>query len=281
MSRIRSVGAVLGGMVSGGLCVAAIQQVSNILYPPPGNVDTNDWKQLSEWIGTLPVPAFLLVLLSWAVGPLVGAFVARLIATNRVSLPSLVVIGLFLAATVSMLVMLPHPVWMWPAGILACCVFGIVGWALAAPSVYIVHDERSIDAATDKVFNTLASVESFSEAVPGITNIEFLSEQRRGVGTRFRETRIMHGKEATTVLEVTEHLENERVRIVSDTGGAIWDTVFLVTAEGKGTRMRMAMEARPHKWLAKLMVPMVLGVVRSAVRGDMDAVQTYCESPRS
>ena len=62
----------------------------------------------------------------------------------------------------------------------------------------------------------------------------FLSEVRTGVGTRFRETRLMHGKERSTELEVTEYVENERVRMVADTDGTVWDSVFVVSpVEGK------------------------------------------------
>ena len=74
---------------------------------------------------------------------------------------------------------------------------------------------RRIDAPADVVFRAVAHVEQFSQAVPGILRVEFLSEAKSGVGARFRETRMMMGREASTELEVTEYVENERVRIVS------------------------------------------------------------------
>ncbi|MCE2540939.1 MAG: SRPBCC family protein [Acidobacteria bacterium] len=83
---------------------------------------------------------------------------------------------------------------------------------------------RRIDAPADVVFRVVAHVEQFSQAVPGILRVEFLSEVKSGVGARFRETRMMMGREASTELEVTEYVENERVRIVSEAGGALWDT---------------------------------------------------------
>ena len=87
---------------------------------------------------------------------------------------------------------------------------------------------KEIGAPPDLVFATVADIENFSQAVPHIVDVEILSETRRGVGTRFRETRLMGGKEATAEMEVTEYVEGDRVRIVSDTGGTVWDSVFTV-----------------------------------------------------
>ena len=101
---------------------------------------------------------------------------------------------------------------------------------------------RVIEAPAGVVFRTVADIGHFSQAVPHIVKVEFLSELKSGVGTRFRETRLMNGREASTELEVTEHVENDHVRIVSDAGGAIWDTVFTVSPSGKGTELTMVME---------------------------------------
>ena len=138
---------------------------------------------------------------------------------------------------------------------------------------------RSIDAPVDVVFRTIAHVEQFSQAVPGILRVEFLSEVKSGVGARFRETRVMMGREASTELEITEYVENDRVRIVSEAGGALWDTVFTVARDGEGTELKMVMEARPQTLSARMTVPLIIGTVRKAVEEDMDAIKSYCERP--
>ena len=138
---------------------------------------------------------------------------------------------------------------------------------------------RRIDAPADVVFRAVAHIEQFSQAVPGILRVEFLSEVKSGVGARFRETRMMMGREASTELEVTEYVENERVRIVSEAGGALWDTVFSLAADGEGTELRMVMDARPQTASARMTVPLIIGVVRKAVEQDLDAVKSFCERP--
>ena len=136
---------------------------------------------------------------------------------------------------------------------------------------------RTINAPVDQVFDTVAHIENFSTAVPHITAVEFLSEQQRGVGTKFRETRVLRGRQATTELEVTEYVANQCIRIVSDEGGTIWDTVFTVSSVGQGTRLDMVMNASAYKLISKLFNPLMKGLIRRAIEGDLDAVKAYCE----
>ncbi|MEL6213999.1 MAG: SRPBCC family protein, partial [Pseudomonadota bacterium] len=72
-----------------------------------------------------------------------------------------------------------------------------------------VTSKRDIAAPVEQVFRTIADIENFAEAIPDIVNIEILSEAKTGVGARFRETRVMNGREANSVLEVTEYREND------------------------------------------------------------------------
>jgi carbon monoxide dehydrogenase subunit G len=137
---------------------------------------------------------------------------------------------------------------------------------------------RTIDAPVETVFRTVSDISKFKEAIPHIVEVEILSDIKSGVGTRFRETRIMKGKPATTELEVTEFAENERVRIVADSHGTVWDTVFTVEEKDGKTELNMVMDARTTKLLAKMMIPLVMGMIRKAVEGDMDSVKAYCES---
>ena len=136
---------------------------------------------------------------------------------------------------------------------------------------------RSINAPIDLVFKTVSDINNFSKAIPDIINVEFLSDVKSGIGTRFRETRLMNGKEATTELEVTEFVENDRVRMVTDSHGAIWASVFTVKRVDGHTELTLVMDARPHKFMQKMMIPMIKGMISKALEKDMDAVKTYCE----
>ena len=137
---------------------------------------------------------------------------------------------------------------------------------------------RTIKAPIELVFSRISDVHNFAEVSEDILEIEFLSETTHGVGTRFRETRNMNGRKATTELEITELVENERVRFVSDAGGTIWDTVMAVTANGEFTELEMTMDARPYKLIARIVNIVIKGMVTKAVTKDMDGLKTWCEA---
>ena len=136
---------------------------------------------------------------------------------------------------------------------------------------------RRIAAPMDVVFRTVADINRFAQVVPQIVRIELLSDVRSGIGTRFRETRLMNGQEVSTELAVTEYVENNRVRIVSDAGGTVWDTVFTVVPAEGSTELTMVMEARPYELRARITTRLIAGAVRKAVEQDMDAVKAFCE----
>jgi len=137
---------------------------------------------------------------------------------------------------------------------------------------------RMIAAPLDLVFRTISNVRNFRDAVPHITNVEFLSDKQTGVGTRFRETRIMNGREQTVELEVAEYVENERVRMICDAGGTTWDTTFTVSNDSNNVELIMLMDIKPHTLSARIMTPLIRSMVVSGVESDMDAVKAFCES---
>ncbi len=137
---------------------------------------------------------------------------------------------------------------------------------------------RQIQAPLELVFERISDVRRFKDVNEDVLEIEFLTDQQSGVGTRFKETRNMNGRTATTTLELTELVENGHVRFVSDEGGAIWDTVMRVERKDGGTELSMAMDARPHKLLARIVMPLIKGMVTKAVVADMDKLKAWCES---
>lgn len=136
---------------------------------------------------------------------------------------------------------------------------------------------RTINAPVKKVFQAVADIHQFSQAIPHIVRVEMVAGKKPAVGTRFRETRSTKGKETTTELEITEYAENERVRLVADSHGTVWDSVFRVAQAAGGTELTLTMEARAHQLLPRLLNPLVMGMIRKAVAADLDAVKAWCE----
>jgi uncharacterized protein YndB with AHSA1/START domain len=136
---------------------------------------------------------------------------------------------------------------------------------------------KTIAAPTDFVFRTVSDIENLPNTVGDVQSVEFLSERQSGVGTRFRETRMHKGKSMVTELEVTEYAENDHVRMVADSHGTVWDSLFTVRPAGELVELTITMDARPHKLLPKLITPLFKGMFRRGMEKHMDAVKAYCE----
>jgi len=136
---------------------------------------------------------------------------------------------------------------------------------------------RAIKAPPDVVFRTVADPRQFAKAIAGVTGLEFLSKTTAGVGTRFRQTRVMKGKSSTMDFEVTEYVKDQRVRIVNETHGTIWDSVFTVERDGDATTLTMRMDTKSERLLPRIMMPLICLLIKKAVEGDMDAVKASCE----
>jgi uncharacterized membrane protein len=136
----------------------------------------------------------------------------------------------------------------------------------------------SVDAPIEKVFAAVADVDTFPNRAEAIIHVELLSEQRSGVGTRFRETRTIKGRESQTELEVTEYVENKCIRLVADQGGTIWDTIFVVERLDSETRLDLTMDAKPYSLAAKLTTPLIKGMVAKFIRKDMEDLKAWCET---
>ena len=143
-------------------------------------------------------------------------------------------------------------------------------------SVYI--STVNIKAPLDTVFKTISNASEFSNAIPHILEVEFLGDIREGVGTKFRETRLMNKRKATTTLEVTEYSKNERIRMVSKAGGTTWDSLFTLNQEENIVILSLEMKAIPHHILARIMNHFIKGMLEKALNDDLNSIKKYCEN---
>ncbi|MEQ1826866.1 MAG: SRPBCC family protein [Pirellula sp.] len=270
--------AVIVGLLVGGVSVGLIEAVNIPLFGISPPTDMNDSSAMEKFVSGLPFAALVLVVIAWGVGSLTGSAVAKLMTPNRRNLAGVIVCCLLFLATLSNLFSIPHPAWMWVVGLMIVPMGGAIGLCLVASQPYQTESSCTVQATRARVFEVLANAEEYSKAVPGIQRVEFLSTQRRGSGTRIRETRKMHGQEATAELEVTEFVEGQRIRLVTVAAGTTWDTLFEVNDQDTHTaNLKMTLLAIPKTLVSRLTTPLMLGLVRRGVESDMKAAKAYSE----
>jgi hypothetical protein len=114
-------------------------------------------------------------------------------------------------------------------------------------------------------------------ATPGRARVVFLSDQKTGVGTRYRATRAMNGKDVATELEITEFVPNHHVRHVNVTFGRLWDSVYSVRKAGRATLLTFTMDDVTSRMIPKLMTWLLRPAFRRYLRRDLEAVKAFCE----
>lgn len=129
---MRKVLATIAGVLTGGIVVGLGEYASRLVYPLPAGVDMRDVEAMRAAVAALPPGAFAGVLLSWAMGSLVGGWVAAKISS--VSGPALAVGAIQLAFGIVNMVTIPSPVWFMVAGCLLFVPSAWLGARLARPA---------------------------------------------------------------------------------------------------------------------------------------------------
>ena len=138
--------------------------------------------------------------------------------------------------------------------------------------------KQSINATREVVYDAITNIPNLPNTNPDIVKVEFISDQRSGAGTRFRETRKMGKRELVSELEIVEMTPPHTARFVTDTNGVVWDTLFTVEMiEGK-PQLTIAMDAKPHRLGPKLMMPLMKPLFKKGIQKHLSSFKLYCEN---
>lgn len=144
--------------------------------------------------------------------------------------------------------------------------------------------ERTIDAPPDRVFEVASDFAGAPRRISAITRVEMLTEGPVRVGTRFRETRTMFGREATEEMTVTEFDAGHRYVLGCENHGTRYRSEVRVAPHGEGqSTIVMTFEARPLTMIARVLgvltKPMVKKVVQACEK-DLDDLKAAVETGR-
>lgn len=115
---LRSIGAVVLGVIVAGLSVAFLQSLGHRVFPPPAEASSSDPEVLAKVLAEAPVGALLLVLVAWFLGTVIGAWVAARLVSEARAAHGLVVGGVMMIGGVVTMLQIPHPQWFMIAGAL-------------------------------------------------------------------------------------------------------------------------------------------------------------------
>lgn len=111
MVLLRNILSVLVGLVVGSLVNMSLISISGSIIPPPADVDVTTMEGLLATMHLFEPKHFLMPFLAHALGTLVGAFFAVLIAASHKAIFAYVIGGLFLIGGIMNVILLPSPLW--------------------------------------------------------------------------------------------------------------------------------------------------------------------------
>lgn len=130
------------------------------------------------------------------------------------------------------------------------------------------------------VFEAVSDLEHAAERIGAIKEIEMLTDGPVGKGTRWRETRLMFGKECTEEMEITEFDPPSGYTVSADNCGCRYTTRFSVRPDGAETIVEMSFRATPTSLKGRLLAPMGMlmqPMMKKMVMQDLRDMKAHVE----
>ena len=130
-----------------------------------------------------------------------------------------------------------------------------------------ITSEIQIQASREKVFTGFTDFPSMEERIAGITKMEFLEKEGRAeVGMKWRETRVMFGKEATEVMWITALTANESYVVEAESHGMHYRSTYTFTEAEGGTNVSLEFSGEPQTFMARVMATLMFPFFKSATK---------------
>lgn len=138
-----------------------------------------------------------------------------------------------------------------------------------------------IVAPREIVFAVISDLAHAAENISAIKKLEMLDDKPVGVGTKFRETRVMMGREATEVLQITAFYPPNGYTVEADSCGAHYQATYRLTPTENGTKLDVEFDCRATSLFAKLLTPLsmlMLGPMKKCIAADLADIKRVAES---
>lgn len=142
--------------------------------------------------------------------------------------------------------------------------------------------EKHINAPVERVYAVMTDLERWPETISAITKIEKLTEGPLQNGTRFKESRVMFGKEHAETMTFEDVRPGRGYTLTAQSCGVRYASVHSLTPEKGTTRLRLELSCTPVSLGAKIISPimgvMMKGTMKKMIAKDFDDVARACES---
>jgi uncharacterized membrane protein len=141
---------------------------------------------------------------------------------------------------------------------------------------------RHVEAPAERLWALATDLQGAPTILTGVDRVELLTPGAFGVGTRWRETRTMFGREASEEMAVTAVEAHRSYTVEAASGGAHYVSTFTFVPTGGGTDVTVTFGARAttgvSRVLAALTGPLARRSVERALRSDLEDLARAAEA---
>ena len=134
-----------------------------------------------------------------------------------------------------------------------------------------------INRSPEEVFAFISNLENASKIMESVVENIKLTEGPMRVGTRFRETRMMNGKEEQSELEVVAYEPGRGYAVQNATQGITSTYTYTLSPTNGGTDVTLVCDVTAGG-VKKLMVPMVVAVLKKEDGDHLERLKQAMEA---
>ena len=140
---------------------------------------------------------------------------------------------------------------------------------------------KHIDAPPEITFAVAADVARWPESIGSIELVEMLTDGPVGVGTRFRETRTMFGRQTAEVMTFTAFDPPQGFTLEALSHGARIVSVHRFIPDIAGTLVELTIRTKAQSLLARLYAPLgwvIFCALKQPLEADLDDLRQAAEA---
>ena len=141
-----------------------------------------------------------------------------------------------------------------------------------------IRVQKHIQAPVEAVFDYTSDFEHAAQRIEAIQEVEMLTPGPIGVGSRFKETRIVFKKSASETMEVVEFDRPHRYALTASSCGNHYLTSFNFKEKEGGTEIEVVFESTPETFMAKLMSPLMAMMSKTLIKMFMKDLEDIEEA---
>lgn len=121
-----------------------------------------------------------------------------------------------------------------------------------------------INASKEQIWTFVTDHTKWVNHIQAIMAVEVINASETFLGFKWKETRMMFGKEADEVIWVTELVENEYYKTRAESHGSIYITSVTIEPSKNGCLLKQEFEGQPQKFMGKIMMGLMGGMMKKS-----------------